>query len=69
MDVFASLTNMQLQSGNYVRNMFSLFCQYRTKGPIDLDITLVNSIHVIYSSFVRLLILDEIKAIIVETKE
>ncbi|MCI94974.1 hypothetical protein A2U01_0116272, partial [Trifolium medium] len=36
-------TNMKLHNDDDVRTMFSIFSQYMTKGPIELDAKLVRS--------------------------
>ncbi|MCH94309.1 hypothetical protein A2U01_0015267, partial [Trifolium medium] len=40
-------TDMKLQKDGDVRTMFSIFSQYNTKGPIELDATLVRSVQYI----------------------
>jgi hypothetical protein len=37
-------TNLKLQIDGDVRTMFSIFSQYMTKGPIELDTKLVRSV-------------------------
>jgi hypothetical protein len=57
-------TNMKLQNDGDVRTiyMFSIFCQYSIKRPVELDAALVRSIQDICSSLIRLRTLDETEA-------
>ncbi|MCH89760.1 photosystem I P700 chlorophyll a apoprotein [Trifolium medium] len=46
--------NMKLQNDGDVRIMFSIFYQYNTKGPIELDSTLVaGSVQDICTTLIR----------------
>ncbi|MCI56664.1 photosystem I P700 chlorophyll a apoprotein, partial [Trifolium medium] len=49
--------------------MFSIFSQYNTKGPIELNATLVRSVQAICSSLIRLMTFNEIAACMVEPEE
>jgi hypothetical protein len=40
-------TKMELRTDDDVRTMFSIFTRYMTKGPIELDATLVRSVEAI----------------------
>jgi pyruvate-formate lyase-activating enzyme len=45
-----AFSNMQLQNDNDVRNMFSIYSQYSTKGPIELDAKLTRSVDAILAN-------------------
>jgi hypothetical protein len=49
--------------------MFSIFSQYMTKGPIELDAKLVRSVQTICSNFIRLRTFGEIEACMVQPGE
>ncbi|MCI13049.1 photosystem I P700 chlorophyll a apoprotein [Trifolium medium] len=57
---------MKLQNDNDVKNMFSVFSQYSTTGPIELDAALVIYIQDSCSSLIRPRTFDEIAACMVE---
>ncbi|MCH88959.1 hypothetical protein A2U01_0009852, partial [Trifolium medium] len=59
-------TNMKLQNDNDVRTMFSIFSQYMTKGPIELDATLVRSVEAICSNLIPFRTFVEITTSMVE---
>jgi hypothetical protein len=52
-----------------VRIMFSIFSQYMTKGPIELDAKLVRSFQAICSKLIRPRTSDEIAACMVKPGE
>jgi hypothetical protein len=60
---------MRLTNDGDVRTMFSIFSQYMTKGPIELDAKLVRFIQDICSNLIRPRIFDEIAACMVEPEE
>ncbi|MCI11390.1 photosystem I P700 chlorophyll a apoprotein [Trifolium medium] len=60
---------MKLQNDDDVRTIFSIFSQYSTKGPIELDTTLVRSIQAICSRLIRLRTFDQIASCMVEFDE
>jgi hypothetical protein len=62
-------TNMRLTNDGDVRTMFSIFSQYMTKGPIELDAKIVRSVEDICSNLIRLRTFDEIAACMVEPEE
>ncbi|MCI47252.1 hypothetical protein A2U01_0068493, partial [Trifolium medium] len=57
---------MKPQNDSDVRTMFSIFY---TKGPIELDATLVRSVQAICSSLIRQRTFVEIAACMVELEE
>jgi hypothetical protein len=61
------LTNMKLQNDGDVWTMFSIFSQYMTKGPIELDATLVRLVQAICSNLICLRSFDKITACMVES--
>jgi hypothetical protein len=64
-----SFTNMVLRTDEDVRSMFSIFSQYSTKGPIELDAKLVRSVTDILTSLNRPRTYDEIATLMVEPEE
>ncbi|MCH82446.1 hypothetical protein A2U01_0003252 [Trifolium medium] len=61
--------DMKFQNDGDVRTTFSIFSQYSTKGPIELDVTLVRSVQDICLSLIRPRIFDEITACMVEPED
>jgi len=55
---------MKLMKDNDVIAMFSIFCQYSTRGPIELDASLVRSVEEIQKSFIWLRNYEEIRALL-----
>jgi hypothetical protein len=62
-------TDMRHINEGNVRTMFSIFSQYMTKGPIELDAKLVRSVQDICSNLIRLRTFNEIAACMVEPGE
>ncbi|PNX55108.1 hypothetical protein L195_g048734, partial [Trifolium pratense] len=65
-------TKMELLTDDDVRTMFSIFTWYMTKGPIELDATLVRSIEAILSNMIpkrRRRTFDEIAALMVKPRK
>jgi hypothetical protein len=60
---------MILQNDGNVRTMFSIFSQYMTKGPIELEATLIRSVQVICSNLIHSRTFDEIAVNMVEPGE
>ncbi|MCI80221.1 photosystem I P700 chlorophyll a apoprotein, partial [Trifolium medium] len=46
-------TKMELRNNDDVRTMFSIFPRYMTKGPIELDATLVRSVEDICANMIH----------------
>ncbi|CAJ2637261.1 unnamed protein product [Trifolium pratense] len=46
-------TDMMLENNDDMQTMFSIFEQYSTRGPIELDVTLTRSVETILASLVR----------------
>jgi len=55
---------MKLTNDDGVRTMFSIFCQYSTRGPIELDASLVRSVEEIRKSLFRSRNYEEIRALL-----
>ncbi|MCH92165.1 hypothetical protein A2U01_0013100 [Trifolium medium] len=47
-----TFTSMELQNNEDVQTMFSIFEQYSTRGPIELDATMTRSVEAILASLV-----------------
>jgi hypothetical protein len=60
---------MKLQNDGGVRTMISIFSQYNMKEPIELDATLVRSVHDICSSFILPMTFDEIATCMIESED
>jgi hypothetical protein len=60
---------MKLKNDGDMRTMFSIFTQYMTKGPIELNAKLVRSVEAICSNLIRLRTFDEIAVYMVEPRE
>jgi hypothetical protein len=60
---------MKLMNDDYVRTMFSIFCQYSIRGPIELDASLVRSVEEILKSLIRPRNYEEIRAILEALEE
>ncbi|MCI37307.1 hypothetical protein A2U01_0058531, partial [Trifolium medium] len=48
-----TFNNMKLQNDDDIRTMFSIFSQYNTKKPIELDATLTRSVEAIFASCIE----------------
>ena len=57
-------SRMKLKNDNDVRTMFSIFGQHSTRGPIELDASLVRSAEQILKSLSRPRNYEEIKALL-----
>jgi len=57
-------SRMKLMNDDDVRTMFSIFCQYSTRGPIELDASLVKSVEEIRKSLIRPKNYEEIRALL-----
>jgi len=55
---------MELMNDDEVRTMFSVFGQCSTKGPIELDASLVISVEQIQPSLIRPRNYEEIRALL-----
>ena len=55
---------MKLTNNDDVRTMFSVFAQHSTRGPIELDASLVRSAEKILKSLHRPMIYEEIGALL-----
>ena len=55
---------MKLTNDDDVRTMFSIFGQHTTRGPIELDASLVISTEQILKSFIRPRTYEEIRALL-----
>jgi hypothetical protein len=62
-------TSMKLQTDSDVRTMFSIFSQFMTKGPIELDAKFASSVESICSNLIRTRTFDEIAACMVQFGE
>ncbi|KAK2427777.1 hypothetical protein QL285_026336 [Trifolium repens] len=62
-------TTMKLQTDGDVRTMFSIFSQFMTKGPIELEAKLVRSVESICSNLIRPRTFDEIAACMIQPGE
>ncbi|MCI50301.1 matrix metalloproteinase, partial [Trifolium medium] len=61
--------NVKLRNNDDVRTMFSIFSQYRSYVPIELDAKLVRSVQAIMSNMIRHRTYDEIAALMVRPGE
>jgi hypothetical protein len=55
---------MKLANDDDVRTMFSIFGQHSTKGPIELDASLVRSAETILKSLIRPRNYEEVRALL-----
>jgi len=62
-------SRMKLNNDDDVRTMFSIFGQYGTKGPIELDTLLVWYVEQIHKSLIRPINYKEIGALLDESEE
>jgi hypothetical protein len=60
---------MKLQTDGDVRTMFSIFSQFMTKGPIELEARFVRSVESICSNLIRQRTFDEIVACMIQPGE
>jgi hypothetical protein len=60
---------MKLRNENDVRTMFSIFGQYNTKEPIELDISFVRFFEDIRKNLIWTLAYEEIRACMEEPDE
>ncbi|MCI22866.1 hypothetical protein A2U01_0044044 [Trifolium medium] len=62
-------TNIKLQNDGDVRTMFSIFSEYMTKGPIELNAKLLRFVEAISSNLIHLRTFDEITTCMVAPGE
>ncbi|KEH41643.1 hypothetical protein MTR_1g053260 [Medicago truncatula] len=60
---------MKLKNDDDVRTMFYVFGQHSTRGPIELDASLVRSAEQILKSLHRTMNYEEIRALLEEPEE
>jgi len=57
-------SRMKLKNNDDVRTVFSIFCQYSTRGPIEFDASLVRFVEEIRKSLIRTRTYEEIRALL-----
>jgi hypothetical protein len=64
-----TFTKMKLENDVDIQTMFSIYSQYSTKGPIELEATLTRSVEAILASLNRRRTYDEIAELMIEPED